>query len=206
MLISNRIGDTAATRSFERLAGAAGVLTALVGLAYTVAFVVLANALLAGLFLLLSGVLATPVLVAVHGRLWATAPGFVGWGVLLAVVGALGSAVHGAYDLANALHPLAALATDLPNPVDPRGVLTFGVAGVGLVVIAVVIVRTGGFPRWLGYLACLNGVLLVLLYLGRLVVLNPTSPLVLGPALLTGFLVNPALYTGLGVSLLRTHR
>jgi hypothetical protein len=49
----------------------------------------------------------------------------------------------------------------------------------------------------------LDGVLLVLLYLARLIVLDPTSPLVLAPAVLTGFLVNPALYLWFGICLIR---
>jgi hypothetical protein len=55
----------------------------------------------------------------------------------------------------------------------------------------------------LGYLAYLSAVLLVVLYLGRLIVLDPTNPLILVPALLNGFLVNPALYVWLGLALLR---
>jgi hypothetical protein len=45
--------------------------------------------------------------------------------------------------------------------------------------------------------------LLVVLYLGRLIVLNPTSLLILVPALLIGFLVNPIFYLWLGLALLR---
>lgn len=41
------------------------------------------------------------------------------------------------------------------------------------------------------------------LYLGRLIVLTPTSLLILVPALLTGFVVNPAWYIWLGLVLLR---
>ncbi|MDQ4115644.1 MAG: DUF4386 domain-containing protein [Actinomycetota bacterium] len=100
---------------------------------------------------------ATPLLVAVRGRVRAGAPGLVDWGVLLAVAGAFGSAVHGAYDLANAVHPPAALATGLPNPVDPRGFLTFVVAGIGMLLLGTVIARTRALPRWLGYLGCLRG-------------------------------------------------
>ncbi len=38
----------------------------------------------------------------------------------------------------------------LPSQIDPRGMLTFGVAGVGLWVIAWLILRRGQFPRGLG--------------------------------------------------------
>jgi hypothetical protein len=188
---------------FDRLAGVAALLTAASGLAYAVAFVLLANILAASVFLLLGGVLATPVLVALRRRIRAAEPELADWGVLLAITGALGSAVHGGFDLANAIHPPPIALAELPNAVDPRGLLTFGVAGVGLLVVGWAIVRTGAFPRALGYLACLVGVLLVVLYLGRLIVLDPTNPLILVTAALTGFLLNPALYVWLGVTLLR---
>jgi hypothetical protein len=65
-------------------------------------------------FLLLGGVLATPVLLALRRRIGVAAPELAGWGVLLALAGALGSAVHGGYDLANAIHP-----PPLPSPTCP---------------------------------------------------------------------------------------
>ena len=46
-------------------------------------------------------------------------------------------------------------------------------------------------------------VLLVALYLGRLIVLDPISPAILVPALMNGFLVNPAFYLWLGPAPLR---
>ena len=55
-------------------------------------------------------------------------------GLTLGVVGAVGSAIHGGYDLAISL-PVAAGPLDAPNAVDPRGLLTFGAAGLGLLVI-----------------------------------------------------------------------
>lgn len=192
------------TAGFERFAGVAAIATALASLAYALAFVVLSDPLLASVFLLLGGLLTTPTLTAVYYRLRRTHPGFAAWAVLLALAGAFGSAVHGGYDLANAVHPPATSLGALPNPVDLRGLLTFGIAGIGLLVIGALIVASRQFPRALGYLAGLSGLLLVVLYLARLIILDPTSPLVLVPALLTGFLVNPALYIWLGVALLRT--
>jgi hypothetical protein len=187
----------------SRSIGLASIATAIAGLGYAVSFVILKDALLSALFLLLGGVLATPVLVAVRERLRETAPVVSSWAILLALAGALGSAVHGGYDLANVLHPPAAANADLPNPVDPRGLLTFGLAGVALVVLGLLIARTAALPRWLGYLACLNGTLLVLLYLGRLLILDPANLLIVIPALLTGFLLNPLWYGWLGVWFLR---
>ena len=45
--------------------------------------------------------------------------------------------------------------------------------------------------------------LLVIIYLARLIILSPASPLLLGPVLLAGFVVNPLWYIWLGVTLWR---
>jgi hypothetical protein len=105
--------------------------------------------------------------------------------------------VHGGYDLANAIHPPASLPADAPNAIDPRGLLTFGVTGLALLLIGVLVGEGRG---WLAYLA---GALLVVVYLARLIVLSPTSLVVLGPAALAGFIVNPAFYIWLGLWLRR---
>ena len=186
---------------FERFAGASAVLAAC-GFLYAVAFVILQSNLLSGLFLMLGGLFSAAVLVAVYERLRETDAPFALLALLLGVAGALGSAVHGGYDLANAINP-PSLPADLPNPVDPRGMLTFGVAGAALFVVAWLILRGSRFPKGLGYLACLSAVLLVALYLGRLILLDPASPAIVLPALLNGFLVNPALYLWFGLALLR---
>lgn len=188
--------------SFERLAGWCAILTGASGFLYAVSFVVLQNPLLSGLFLMLGGLLGTAVLTAVYDRLKETDAAFALLTLLFGVAGALGAAVHGGYNLANAINPPPSLPTDLPNPVDPRGLLTFGAASIALFVIAWLIGRGVRFPRGLGYLAYLSAVLLLALYLGRLIILDPTSPLILVPALLNGFLINPALYVWLGLALL----
>jgi hypothetical protein len=187
---------------FEGFAGTCAVLAGVAGFLYAVAFVVLQSVLLSELFLMLGGLLSVAALVAVYERLRETDAAFALLALLLGVAGALGAAVHGGYDLANAFNPPPSL-PDLPNPVDPRGLLTFGAAGIALFVVAWLIVRGGRFPRGLAYLAYLSAVLLVALYLGRLTVLDPASPVIVLPAQLNGFLVNPALYIWLGLALLR---
>jgi hypothetical protein len=191
--------SAATPHAASRLTGLAAIATAIAGLAYAVSFVVLKDPLLSALFLLLGGVLATPVLVTVRERLRDAAPVAVDSAIVLGLAGVLGSALHGGYDLANALHPAAAVNPDLPNPVDPRGLLTFGLTGIALITLGVVIARGGRLPRWLGYLACLDGVLLVLLYLGRLIIVDPANLLIVIPALVTGFLLNPLWYAWLGI-------
>lgn len=188
--------------SFEWFAGVCAILAAVTAFLYAVAFVILQNDLLSGLFLMLTGLLSTAALVAVYERLRETDAAFALFALLLGIAGTLGSAVHGGYDLANVVNPPPSV-PDLPNPVDPRGLLTFGVAGIALFVVAWLITRGGQLPKGLGYLAYASAVMLVALYLARLIVLDPTSPVILAPALLNGFLINPAFYLWLGLTLLR---
>jgi hypothetical protein len=195
----------ARSASFERFAGVCAILAGVSGFLYAIAFVVLQSVLLSGLFLMLGGLLTSVALLAVYERLRETDASFALLALVLGIAGSVGSAVHGGYDLANAVNPPPSL-PDLPNPVDPRGLLTFGVAGIALFVVAWLIGRGGRFPRGLGYLAYISAALLVVLYLGRLIVFDPTNPIILVPALLNGFLVNPIFYLLLGLSLLRGRR
>jgi hypothetical protein len=91
----------------------------------------------------------------------------------------------------------------MPHPMDPRGLLTFGMSGLGLAVLAWQSRRSGTLPRNLGTLGMLVGILLVVVYLGRLIILTPTNPLVAIPAAATGFLLSPAFYIWLGLELRR---
>jgi hypothetical protein len=45
------------------------------------------------------------------------------------------------------------------------------------------------------------GALLVVVYLGRLIILTPTNPLVAVPAALTGLVLSPLFYIRLGLEL-----
>jgi hypothetical protein len=192
------------------------MLTGLAGLLYSLAFLGLVVAGLApgpgvvisSLMLVLGGLLSSFVLFAVYGRVRTAGPMLARWALALGLAGALGAALHGGYDLANAINPPAsdpiALA-NLPSPIDPRGLLTFGVSGVAAFVVALLIRRGGTLPRGLGSLGMVAAILLILTYLGRLIVLTPTNPLVAGPAALAGLIVNPAWYIWLGLSLRRAH-
>jgi hypothetical protein len=201
--------------SFPRFAGPSAILAGIIGFLYSLAFIVITPAapvlggLLSALFLLLGGLLSTAALVAVYSRLRKIEAAFALWALLLALAGALGSAVHGGYDLANSINPPVSAPpglADLPSQIDPRGLLTFGVTGIGLFVIAWLMGRDGGFPRGLSYLGYLLAILLVILYLGRLIVLQASSPVIIVPALLAGFLVNPLWYIWLGIALWREQR
>ena len=189
--------------SFDRFAGWTALLAGISGFVYSIAFIVLRNDLLSALFLMLGGLFSISALTALYQRLGGPESGFALLGILFTVSAALGSAIHGGYDLANALHPPASLPTDLPNPIDPRGLLTFGVAGLGLFLLSRLMTREMQFPKNLAYLGTLSAVLMIILYLGRLIILQATHLAIVIPALLEGFIVNPLWYLWLGFILMR---
>ena len=201
--------DQAEAAGFDRFGGICAVLAGVGGLLYAIAFVIVSRSapalggLLSALFLTLNGLLGTSVFTTLYQRLRAANATAALWALLLGSVGALGAAIHGGYDLANAINPPATLNADLPSQIDPRGLLTFGVAGIALLVNAWLIGQDGSFPRGFGYLTYVLGALLLVIYLARLVILSPTNPALLVPVLLSGFLVNPAWYVWLGWMLIR---
>ena len=189
--------------SFEKFAGWMAVLAGVSGFLYSVAFIVLQSNLLSALFLMLGGLFSTAALTALYQRLHGADSGFALLGLLLTLSAALGSAIHGGYDLSNTLHPPASLNMDLPNPIDPRGLLTFGVAGLGLFLLAWLMSQEVRFPRGLAYLGILSALLMIILYFGRLIILQATSIVIVVPALLEGFIVNPIWYIWLGLTFFR---
>lgn len=189
--------------AFRRFAGLSAILAGIVGLLYSLAFVVLRNDILSALFLLLGGLFSLAALTGVYQRLRESEPGFAMLGCFLSMAGALGALIHGGYDLSNAFHPptLNAALTDLPSPIDPRGLLTFGVAGIGIFIISWLMGRSRRFSAGLAYLGYALAVLLFALYFGRLILLDPKHPFILVDALLSGFVLNPLWYLWLGAEL-----
>ncbi len=193
--------------TFQRFAGAAAYAVAAGGVAYAIAFVVAVKAdsgaadTLAALLLLAGGVLGTAVLAGLYGRIRGADPGFALWGLLLGVVGLAGSAIHGGFDLAMRVHP-AFDTPGVPNEVDPRGLLTFGVTGLGLLILSWVIRdQRSGLPAGLGGLGMVLGAMLMAVYVARLFILDTNNVVLLGLAGVTGALVHPAWFAWLGRSL-----
>lgn len=195
--------------SFTRFAGICAILDGLAGFCYAVAFLIIVRSapdvgvLLSGLFLLLSGLLSSAVFVSLYHKLMTTEGGYALWAMLMGVVSAAGAAIHGGYDLANAINPPANLTADLPSQIDPRGLLTFGFASIAIYMIARLMGHTPSFPTGLSRLGYVLALLLAVLYLGRLVLLDPTNPVIVTAAVLNGFFVNPAWYIWLGLTLRR---
>lgn len=198
--------------SFTRLAGACAIGAGVAGFIYSAAFVglvVLENASAAGILissvaLMAGAVLSVVAYAALYRILVHLSGGLALVALLLGVMGGFGAAIHGGYDLAVALTPPSdalGVVAGLPNQIDPRGLLTFAVAGVAALIVSSLIRRHPIFPSGLGYLGYLAGLLLIVVYLGRLTIVEPTHLLVAGPAALVGFLVSPAFYIWLGLTL-----
>jgi len=195
------------TGSFERFAGICAILAGISGLLYAVSFVVLKNNGLSALFLMLGSLLATVVVTAVYQRIRTLNESASLWMLLLGIGGAFGALLHGGYDLANAINPpdVSSGIMNLPSAVDPRGLLTFGITGIGVIILAWLIGHSRQFPRALSYWGYLLGVLLLVLYLGRLIILDPKNPLIAVDALVSGVVLNPVWYIWLGWALWSGH-
>jgi hypothetical protein len=155
--------------------------------------------LLSAIFLLLGGLASLVVWTGLYEHFRDSQPPYALLALILSLGAAAGALIHGGYDLSNALHPPAAPNTDLPNAVDPRGLLTFGVAAIGLFIFAWLASKDKRFPQALVYIGYASAALMAILYLGRLIILQAASPVIAIPALLEGFLVNPAWLIWLGI-------
>jgi hypothetical protein len=192
--------------SFSTLAAWFAFIAGVAGLLYSLSFVVLKSDLFSALFLLLGGFASLIAWTGLYERLRLVDASYALLAFAMSAGAAAGSLIHGGYDLSNALHPPASLNLDLPNPVDPRGLLTFGVASVGIFLFAWLAARDKAFPQGLVYLGYASAFLMAVLYLGRLIILQATNPAIVVPALLEGFLVNPIWFVWLGFTLLRAKK
>jgi hypothetical protein len=178
--------------SFDRVAATCAVLAGLSAISYSLSFRVFQNAGSAGFFLMFGGLMATAIVVALYERVRTTEPGFALLGLMLGAAASLGAVVHGGFDLANAIHPPSIpIAADLPSTVDPRGLLVFGVRAAWVMLLVSLAARYRALSSWtirFGYAAA---VLSLTLYLGRLIILDPSNTAIARPALLNGFFVNP---------------
>jgi hypothetical protein len=195
------------TLSYRHTAYPSAWLAAIAGFLYSVFFILSTrNVSFAGgaaaFFLLVGGILGASALLGLYERLVGAGGGYARWALLFGLVGAIAALLHGGFDLANAINP-PGQPNNFPSQVDPRGLGTFGLAGMSLLAFAFLMLRDPTFPKGLAYLGFLSGALLILTYLGRLIVLSPSSPLVLGPAAIEGFIVNPVWYAWLGFALRR---
>lgn len=189
--------------TFARMTSYTAILAGLSALAYAYFFVVAKDVTMYSLCLLLLGLFSLEVMVALFGRLKSVHEDLARVAVVLGIIGAVGTAIHGGYDLANAINPPAVLSADLPNQVDPRGLLAFGFMGMAMLKISWLMSKDKYFPEGLSWVGYVSGALLIVIYIARLTVLNPTNPVLLYPVLLNGFILSPLWYLWLGYSFLK---
>lgn len=194
------------TDAYRRFAGLAAFATATSGVVFTVTFAIAVReggrwALWASsIALVTGGLLAIPVVIALAEQLGTREPQFARIGLAVGLLASAGTALHGAWDTAVLANPVGA--NDLPNYTDPRGFATFAMTALAFVVFGWLIVRGTEIPRIVGQLALLAAVLLLVVYFGRLIVLNPNRPVIKWVAVVSGLVVGPAFYVAYGRSLL----
>jgi hypothetical protein len=147
--------------------------------------------------LLIGGVLGASALLGLYDLLKPSNGTYALWALVFGLAGALAATLHGGYDLAVGIHPPNQV-INFPSPVDPRGLGTFGLTGLSLLAFSFLMQRDRGFPRGLVWLGYASGVLLLLIYVSRLTILQASNLLVLAPAGIEGFVLNPAWYIWLG--------
>ncbi len=165
---------------------------------YAYFFVIARDPLLSSLFLTIAGVMSLEALTGLYIKLKDLDHGWALVTLILGIGGTLGTAIHGAYDLANAINPPTAMNIDLPSQIDPRGFLAFGITGFAILKYAYLMWVSKKFSQNFSLLGFVSGILLIVIYLGRLIVLNPAEPILKYPILIEGFIVNPLWYLWLG--------
>src|SRR5437763_1277308 len=110
-------------------------------------------------FLLIGVILGASALPGLYERLTKSGGVYALWALMFGLAGALAATLHGGNDLASVFHPPASVLylvqLDLPSPVDPRGLGTFGLAGLAMLAFAFLMQRDLSFPLYLAYLGCL---------------------------------------------------
>ncbi len=202
------------TTSFERFSGTAGILAGIAVFLYAVTFFGIQRAYpslgawLSGLFLGLTGLFITPLIIGMYARLRETDAAYALWAMLLGFFGAIGLLVDGGYALASEIFKpgtavLSSTAATPPTAVDPAGILSFGLLGVSFFVVSWLIVKGGEFPRGISYLGYVTAIDMIYGFIARLIIINPTYMSILVPAVVLSFLLLPAWYVWLGMDLAR---
>ncbi|HZQ09926.1 MAG TPA: hypothetical protein VFD70_25345 [Anaerolineae bacterium] len=202
------------TRSYNNFSGIAAILAGIGVELYSIAFVILASLRVApniglplsAILLLVDGLLTVIVFTALYLHVREMDSGFALLAILFGAAGALASSAHGAFDLANVLYPPnpnVLETSNYPSAIDPRGFATFGLTGLGLVVFGWLMLRGKMFPTRLAQLALLLGIISIVIYLARLIILSPANPIVFIVIVVTGFIISPVFYVWLGITLRR---
>jgi hypothetical protein len=199
-----RVPQSAPSPLFRRLVGGAAAGAAIGSVAYTVTFAVVVKrgsswaqwtssaVLLAGSLLGLVVVVAVAAAIARRRE-----PELAAIAGLIGAAGALGAATHAAFDLANLANP-PATANDAASHIDPRGFATFALTGLAMLIAAWLARRSEVLPHRLAAVGAVCGLTLMVIFIGRLTLLDPNSGLIAPFALAAGLVLNPLWLLGVG--------
>lgn len=178
---------------FAAYAGAIG------GMLYGVAFVLLDNDIAAAILLMLGGLASTIILFHLGTTLFSVNEPVARWALVIGMVSTTLTVVHAGYDLAKRLHPpdTPGLLLGYPSSVDPRGLATFGLTGLAYLTLSTLMSRSDSYSKRLARLGQALGVIMIVIYLGRLIILDPTN-IVVRIALAAGVAANTAFLLWLG--------
>ena len=173
---------------------------------------------LASSMFVLGGLGTATAAVGIYHRLRDQHAGWASFSVRLGFVAGLLTALHGVYLTvllpvtsglyvnpptvagvpASAIKGAAVAIASLPSPLDPGGFSKFCLVGLWLIVTGALMLRSRAFPRWLGYLALVGGVGLLLLYIGGL---TGTTALILATGLPSSVITGPLFWLVFGYTL-----
>src|SRR5207244_13220999 len=92
------------------------------------------------------------------------------WVRLRRRAGAARAAMHAAYDLGSLIKTPEAFSTALPTPTDPRGLATFALGAIVILLFSWLMSHTAEFPETLVRIGYGAAALLLVTYLGRLII------------------------------------
>jgi drug/metabolite transporter (DMT)-like permease len=114
----------------------------------------------------------------------------------IGIVAALASVIHGAYDLADLAKPQHRNPS-FASEIDPRGFATFALVGLAILLFAWLARSAAALPSWTTIAGFAAGVLLVIMWLGRMIAFDPNDDVIRVAALASGLVAVPAFEVGL---------
>lgn len=195
--------------SFSRFGSVSAIMVGVLSILYAIFFLFISRvsdyAGILGSWIILGGTafFALAAYVVLYQRLKPHAEGYSLYTVLLTAMAAFAMLQHGAFEAIEIFRRGAVdNALGAPSQVDPAGLASFGIVGVGALLWGWLIVRTNALPRTLGYIGIFNAALLIVLFFATVV---GSQPVILLSGGLTSVIVGPIWWIWLGRSLSREH-
>lgn len=189
------------TKTFARCATFSAVVAALGSVVYTVTFGLVVQKgyrwaqWTSSVALLVGSLALVVVVIAARDGFAGVERQFAGVATAIGAVAALATATHAIYDIAGLAKPDQGGITG-PFPTDPRGFATFALTGVALGLFGWLGAKSGRLDGAVRTLAVLAALCLIVVFVGRLAILNPKSNAVKPFAVASGLVLVPLTYLG----------